>query len=273
MQERDALTDFLVTRRAQVNPADVGLPAPRTRRRSKGLRREEVAAVTGLSLDYYSRLEQHRLRHVPEHIIAALARCLLLDDHDEVLLRELLQTPPMASIVTLPTLAALGDALNTKLVEPALVVDDALNILFVNDIGRALFESFDPAPHNLARWVFLNPVAQQRLLRWDDIAGTITALLQRQRQNAATYALIGELSARSAIFTQLWSRRQSRQLTSMYEPVSHPQIGTVGLRLQVQPVFGGGRSVIIMHPAPGSPTEDKLRLLASWTAHPCPSPR
>lgn len=210
MAAKEDLREFLRSRRARVEPSDVGLPAGDRLRRVPGLRREEVAQLAGVSVDYYVRLEQGRDLNVSQAVLDAVARVLRLTDDEHAHLSDLAQpssrrrrTPAPRPQRVRPEVRALVNAFST----PAFVLGRRLDFLATNAMARALLFDVDAAPpraRNHARWVFLDPVARERYVNWEAIARDNVATLRmdagRHPDDPELAALVGELVVASPEF-------------------------------------------------------------------------
>jgi hypothetical protein len=277
---RAAVREFLTARRARVTPAEVGLPPQGTRRRVKGLRREEVALLAGVSPEYYVRLERGQATGPSAGVVDAVAGVLGLDDDERAHLGRLLAalTPDArgrgrvaAMDPVTPGLRVLLDALVHL---PAVVFNGRLDILAVNALGRALYAPvFDlPGRPNSARFLFLEePRARDVFPEWDRIAGDTVAMLRteagRHPDDPELVELIGQLSTRSAAFRTRWAANDVRAHRGGRKVFRHPLIGEVTLpfeNLHVNAV--SGQVLTVFTPQPGTPEADAIRLLASWNA-------
>ena len=262
------LGEFLRARRALVQPADHGIP-PGTRR-TPGLRRDEVALLSGISTDYYVRLEQGRERHPSAQVLAALSETLLLGDEATAYLQSLVLSGTSrlgrrrrrvehAS----PDLIALLDAWSHT---PALVYGQYMDLLAANALGAALFSWLD-GETNLLRAIFLKPSARTFYRDWDRISeGCIAALraANTDPDDPNLVELVGELVLKSAEFARLWARHDVRAKTSDTKHLVHPVVGELTLGFQNLTVAGApGQHLVVYHAPPGTPAERGLSLLGS----------
>jgi transcriptional regulator with XRE-family HTH domain len=210
---RRQIREFLSTRRAQLSPAQAGLPTyGGDRRRVSGLRREEVALLAGISSEYYTRLERGNATGVSDSVIDAIAHALQLDDAERTHLLDLLRTagttrPPRRRPARQRVRPTVQRVLDSMVGTPALVLNGCLDILTANDLGLALFSPIyaDPVrPPNNARFIFLDPHATELFRDWDKVANDTVALLRaeagRDPYDRQLSDLIGELSTRSDEF-------------------------------------------------------------------------
>lgn len=276
MDHRAEIKEFLSSRRARLTPQRAGLPAYGGNRRVKGLRREEVALLAGVSVDYYVRMERGNLAGVSESVLEALVRALQLDDaerdHLYALARE--STPvrrrPTAKGVR-PALQQILDAITDA---PAWIRNAQFDILAANQLSRALWASLyaDPRrPANTARFTFLDPAAQQFFVDWDRAADDIAAVLRLQAgknpHDKALSDLIGELSTRSETFRSRWADHNVRFHRSGRKTLHHSVVGDLEIDFESMEFPSDPGLTLLVYTAPaGSPTADALKLLASWSA-------
>lgn len=279
MAARDELRQFLRSRRARVDPADVGLPPGDGPRRVPGLRREEVARVAGVSVDYYVRLEQGRDLNVSEDVLLAIARALLLDADERAHLLDLAK-PTRArrrvrsapALRVRPAVRMLIDALAT----PAFVLGRRLDVLAANRMAQALLCDFDALPareRNHARWVFLDPRARERYLDWEAVARDNVATLRmeagRDPDDPELAALVGELTVRSPQFAAWWTAHEVVRLSHGTKRYHHPLVGELTLTYEALPLpDDAGQTLFLYAVEPGSASERALGLLSSWTLEP-----
>jgi len=281
MDQRDEIRDFLASRRARITPQQAGLPAFGANRRVPGLRREEVAMLAGVSVDYYTRLERGNLAGASEAVLAALASALQLDEAERLHLFDLARasgtTPAKARRRSQPTrvrpsIQALLDALTGA---PAAVRNDRLDLLATNRLGRALYAPVfaDPVrPANNARFTFLDPAAREFWEDWeraaDDTVGILRGLAGRNPYDKALTELVGELSTRSEEFRTRWAAHNVRLHRTGRKVVRHPVVGRLDLVYDtLHPSADPGLTLLVYTAAPESPgTADALTLLAAWAA-------
>ena len=266
VEASNELGEFLRARRGELSPVDVGLPVMGGRR-VPGLRREEVALLTGVSIDYYTRLEQGRERRPSDQVLDALARVLHLNHHAAAYLFRLAQPAPQTATVTSPRAvgAVLLDFLTDTVDAPATLTGPALDVLAANPLAEALYAGFARFD-NLARMVFLDPTAPRFYADWDNAARGVVSNL---RVGSAPFpddlhvtAIVGELTVRSPAFNGYWARREVRPRTNEHKHLHHHQVGELDLRYQAFNVADApGQQVFVYTAAPGSPSADALRLL------------
>jgi len=277
---RVAVREFLTTRRARVTPADAGLPAQGTRRRVKGLRREEVALLAGVSPEYYVRLERGQATGPSARVVDAVAEVLRLDEDERAHLDRLLAalTPAArkrrrgrAKDLVTPGIRMLLDSLDHL---PAVVFNGRGDILAVNTLGRALIAPvFDmPGQPNSARFLFLDEARARDLLpHWDRIAADTVAMLRIEAghhpDDPDLTELIGQLATRSTEFRMRWAANDVRAHRAGTKTYRHPLIGEITLPYENLRVDGAsGQILSVLVPQPGTPEADAIRLLASWIA-------
>jgi transcriptional regulator with XRE-family HTH domain len=283
---RAAVREFLTTRRARVTPTEAGLPAQGIRRRVKGLRREEVALLAGVSPEYYVRLERGHATGPSARVVDAVADVLRLDDderaHLDRLLAALAPAPRRRSrgaakdLVT-PGIRVLLDSLDDL---PAVVFNGRFDILAVNTLGRALFGPlFDlPGLPNCARFLFLYESRARELFpERDRIAADTVAMLRieagRHPDDPDLTELIGQLATRSTEFRTRWATNDVRAHRAGAKTFRHPLIGEVTLPYENLRVDAVSDQILNVYtPQPGTPEADAIRLLASWNAERINSP-
>jgi transcriptional regulator with XRE-family HTH domain len=279
MDSRNEIRDFLISRRARITPEQAGLPAYGGNRRVSGLRREEVAMLAGVSVDYYIRMERGNARGVSDTVLENLARALRLDEAERAHLYDLARAAnngaraprrPARQQVR-PAVQRLLDAMTMA---PVYVRNGRMDVLAANRLGRALFAPLfgSPAkPTNLARFIFLDPAAAEFYQEWDRLASDTVALLRadagRNPTDRALSDLIGELSTRSDIFRIRWADHNVRQHRSGIKHFHHPVVGDISLAYESLELVADPGLVLNGYSAePGSASEDALNLLASWAA-------
>ncbi|SFP77845.1 Helix-turn-helix domain-containing protein [Actinomadura madurae] len=286
MDHRSQIREFLTSRRARITPQDAGLPSYGTRR-VPGLRRAEVAQLAGISVEYYSRLERGDLSGVSDQVLDALARALRLGDEDrthlEYLARAAGPSPRRGRRAASTTVRPSVQRLLDSMTGPAFVKNGRSDMLAANALGRALYapmiDSARGAVPNIARFTFLDPHSREFWGDWEGAADTTVALLHAQAGrdpfDKALTDLIGELSTRSQDFRTRWARHDVRHHHNGAKPFHHPVVGDLHLAYESLDLTTDGLTLIAYNAEPGSDSEDKLSLLASWTtpdpAHPSPT--
>jgi transcriptional regulator with XRE-family HTH domain len=277
---RAALRDYLTTRRERITPGDVGLPAFSGRRRVKGLRREEVAMLAGISPEYYTRLERGTAAGISSEIVDTVATALRLDGDERVHLDRLIAalTPaarrkrrPTKPDTVSPGVQVMLDALQDL---PAIVFNGRLDIVAVNELGRALYSSHFTGQEqpNAARFLFLDE-ARARLFwpEWEKLADDVVAILRVQAglnpEDPALVEVVGQLSTRSEEFRTRWAANNVRAHRAGVKLFNHSVIGQVALPAETMTITASPDHIItVFAPQPGTPEHDALRLLASWNA-------
>jgi len=277
---RRQIREFLSTRRARISPEQAGLPAyGGDRRRVSGLRREEVALLAGISSEYYTRLERGNATGVSDSVIDAIAHALHLDDAERTHLLDLLRTagttrPPRRRPARQRVRPTVQRVLDSMVGTPAFVLNGHLDILTANNLGLALYAPIyaDPVrPPNNARFIFLDPHAAEFFRDWDKVANDTVALLRaeagRDPYDRQLSDLIGELSTRSQEFRGRWGAHNVRIHTSGVKRLHHPVVGDLELAFESFPLAADPSQSLLTYTAePGSPSQDAIRLLASWAA-------
>jgi transcriptional regulator with XRE-family HTH domain len=279
MDHRNQVRDFLRTRRERITPEQAGLPAYGGNRRVKGLRREEVALLAGVSVDYYIRMERGNLGGASESVLDALARALRLDeaerDHLFALARQ--SGSPTASRRRTATPAvrpAVQQVLDAITGAPAWVRNLRHDLVAMNPLARALYAPLlaDPRrPPNTARFTYLDPAAQDFFVDWEQVSRDAAAMLRLEAGNnphdKALIELIGELSTQSEVFRQHWASHDVRFHRSGHKRLRHPVVGQLDLDYESMELPSEpGLRLNVYTAAAGSPTADGLKLLASWAA-------
>ncbi|MFF5633692.1 helix-turn-helix transcriptional regulator [Streptomyces sp. NPDC012825] len=266
----DDLAGFLRTRRSRVDPAAVGIPVD-NRRRVQGLRREEVAHLSGVSVDYYVRLEQGRATQPSEQVLDALARVLGLDEVERGHLHRLTRQPR-------PRAKAPGGRVRPELLRvldlvphaPALIVNHRLDVLAANRLAGLLYGR--PVPGlNTARHLFLDEAERGLYADWEtctlDVVGHLRLAAGTHPEDPGLASLVGELAMGSERFRRLWARADVRARTHGRKAYRHPLVGPLELHQEnfALPDESGMELLVLSAPA-DSPAEDGLRLLASLGA-------
>ena len=268
------MSDFLRTRRDRITPAQAGILAG-TRRRVPGLRREEVATSAGISVEYYARIERGDLRGVSVEVLDALARTLHLDEAETDHLHDLAEAagpparrrPREAEQVFPESLQRFVDAVSV----PVWVRDRRMDIVAANRVARALYEPVlsDPAARgNTARFVFFSPASRIFFPDWEDNASGIVATLRiyagQSPRDKRLSDLIGELATRSDDFRVRWAAHDVRHHRTGIKRIHHPEVGDLELGYEAMDFPAHPDWFMFGYTAaPGSPSEERLRLLGS----------
>jgi len=277
VDSRSATREFLTTRRARLTPEQSGLPVFGARR-VPGLRREEVALLAGVSVDYYTRLERGNLSGVSDNVLEAVARALQLDEAERAHLFDLARAAGPARRTrrgsaqhrVRPGVQRILDAFNA----PAYVRNNRRDILAANTLGEALYSELfrDPVrPVNPFRFVFLNPRAHDFFPDWDRTADDAVASLRtevgRNPHDRGLSDLVGELSTGSDEFRTRWAAHNVRFHRTGAKRLRHPIVGELDLTFEAMELAADpGLSIVTYTAEPGSRSAEGLNLLASWTA-------
>jgi transcriptional regulator with XRE-family HTH domain len=278
VDHRAEVAEFLRTRRNRITPGQAGVIGGGSRR-VPGLRREEVAILAGVSVEYYARMERGDLAGVSAEVLDALARALQLDeaetDHLHDLARGAGPAPPQrrrpAEQSVKPTLQRFLDAVTGA---PMWVRDRSMDFIAANPLGRALYAPIldDPANRgNTARFTFLNPAAQIFFPDWeqnaDDIVATLRSYAGQNPLDKKLTDLIGELVTRSDVFRHRWAAHHVRHHRAGIKRIHHPAVGDLEFSYQAMDLPATPEWFMFAYTAePGSPTEERLKLLGSLAA-------
>jgi transcriptional regulator with XRE-family HTH domain len=280
MDNRAEVREFLASRRGRITPEQAGLEPIGGRRRVTGLRREEVARLSGVSVDYYTRLERGNLTGVSDSVLDSIARALELDRAEHDHLYDLARaantsarkrsTNAAASAVR-PVMQHLLDAITGA---PAFIGNNRMDIVAANLLGYALYSEMyrgTARPANHSRFIFLDPRAHDFYPDWDRAANVNVAILRRDAgrnpHDKGIAELVGELSMRSDEFRTRWAAHNVRRHYSGTKSFHHPVVGPLELNYQAMELEDDPGHTLTVYPAvPGSPSDESLRLLASWAA-------
>jgi transcriptional regulator with XRE-family HTH domain len=277
MDRRTELAEFLRSRRARISPETTGIPLYGGRRRVRGLRREEVAQLAGVSVDYYVRLEQGRTANVSAAVLDAVARALRLDAEESEHLRTLTRPargPRRAAPAqrVRPQMRHLLDAMSDV---AGYLVGRRTDVLACNRLGAALIADFAALPErqrNFARFLFGDEAGARALfLDWPAKARDLVAFLHidagRHPDDPALAELVGELSLRSELFRRLWADHPVRDKGHTTARLHHPVVGNLELAYEALRVPDDPEQLLVTYSAPpDSDAAAALRLLASWHA-------
>ncbi|WP_326793538.1 helix-turn-helix transcriptional regulator (plasmid) [Streptomyces sp. NBC_00841] len=283
MDNQAEVREFLTSRRAKITPEQAGLPSG-SRRRVPGLRRSEVAALGDMSVEYYSKLERGNLVGASPAVLEALARALQLDDAERAHLLNLAHAADGSDVLTRPRRRrtkelwqphrSLQWTLDAITAGPAFVRNGRMDILAANQLARAFYSDVYAAPHNqanLARFNFLDSASRRFYPDWDQAADIAVAILRteagRNPHDKDLHDLVGELSTRSDDFRTRWGAHNVRHHGTGTKRFHHHAVGDLtlafeGLEMAAEP----GLTLTIYAAEPGSPSEEGLRLLATWAA-------
>lgn len=282
MDNRAEVREFLTTRRARITPELAGLPTSGTRR-VPGLRRSEVAAVAGLSVEYYARLERGQIAGASTGVLDALARALQLDETETAHLFDLARAADgiptsgrarrrtASKAASRPSLRWALEAITDGV---AFVRDAHQNVLAVNSLGRAFYSPVigdGGRLPNLARFQFLDPASRDFYPDWDLFAEMCVGIMRtdagRDPHDRGLQDLVGELSTRSETFRRLWADHNVRSHGTGTKRFNHPVVGELTLAYEELAITAEpGLALFIYTAEPGTPAAERLRLLASWGA-------
>jgi transcriptional regulator with XRE-family HTH domain len=278
-QLRAEIREFLVSRRARITPEQVGLRVFGNSRRVKGLRREEVATLAGVSAEYYTRVERGSVTGVSESVLDGIAHALQLDEAEREHLTNLVRAagsvgpaprrPPTPKRVR-PTVQRILDSM---VLTPAFVVDSRLDVLAANRLGEALYAPIfaNPIrPANQARFLFLDPQASGFWRDWainaDDAVALLRASAGRDPYDRRLTDLVGELATRSEDFRVRWASHNVRSYVTGAKRIHHPLVGDLELPFETSPVGAEPGQHLLMYTAePDTRSHEALKILASWT--------
>lgn len=283
MDNRAEVREFLTTRRAKLTPGDVGLPEVGPRR-VPGLRRGEVAALAGVSIEYYAKLERGTLAGVSASVLDAIARALRLDDAERSHLFNLAQAADGTSEMLRPRRRtrrqwtprpSLTWVLDSITGGPAIVRNGRMDLLATNDLGRAMHASlYERSPGqapNFARYTFLDQDSHRFYPDWETAADTAVAILRteagRDPRDPLMHDLVGELATRSEEFRRRWSSHDVRLHGAGTKTFHHTEVGDLELAYEsVELVSEPGLTLTVYAAEPGSRTAQALTLLGSLAA-------
>ncbi|MFF5553188.1 helix-turn-helix domain-containing protein [Streptomyces olivaceoviridis] len=267
---------FLRARRAQLTPQECGLPETDSARRVAGLRREEVAQLAAISVDYYTRLEQGRVR-ASAPVLVTLVRALRLDDDQKRYLYGLAgrsEDRPRRRRPAQPVRPPMRRLLDQLTHTPALVLGKRLDILAWNQAATALYTDFaalPPARRNYIRLLFTDPAVRTLHRDWEHDARDAVAALRMEAaadpDDPELARLVGELSLRDTDFRTWWAEHRVSTAGYGTKHYRHPLVGELTLDCDTwASPDGSGQRLMALTAEPGSPSHDALRILASWTA-------
>jgi transcriptional regulator with XRE-family HTH domain len=275
------IREFLTSRRAKITPDEAGLLAFGTNRRVKGLRREEVAMLAGISAEYYTRFERGNASGASDEVIEGVARALQLDDAERTHLFDLVSTANASFRTTRrrptqervrPVIQRILDSISA----PAYVRNGRLDLLAANPLGRALYAPVFESPSglpNMARFIFLDESATDFFPDWEKIASDAVAILRaevgRDPYDKTLSNLVGELSTRSNEFRVRWAAHNVKFHRTGTKVLHHPVVGDLTLDYEAMELPGdSGQRILVYSAEPRSPAQQALDLLASWASGP-----
>jgi hypothetical protein len=279
MDNRTEAREFLVSRRSRITPEQAGLEPIGGRRRVPGLRREEVARLAGVSVEYYTRLERGNLSGASDSILDAISQALQLDRAEHDHLYDLARAANTTSrsrakstpATVQPAMQYLLDAITGA---PAFISNNRMDIVAANDLGYAMYSDMyrgTARPANHSRFIFLDPLSHNFYPDWDRAANVNVAILRREAgrnpHDKRIAELVGELSMRSDEFRIRWAAHNVRRHYSGTKTFRHPVVGLLELTYVAMELEDDPGHTLTVYPAvPGSPSDEALRLLASWAA-------
>ena len=279
MDNRAQIREFLVSRRERISPAEAGLPAYGGNRRVKGLRREEVALLAGVSIDYYVRMERGNLAGASDAVLDGIANALQLDEAERAHLFDLARAaqpspPRQRRTKTSGITGGIQQILDAITDAPAWVRNARHDMLAANRLARALYAPLladTRRPVNNARFVYLDPAARDFFVDWERSADDIAAMLRseagRNPRDKQLIELIGELSTRSEDFRARWAAHNVRFHRTGHKQLHHPVVGLLDLDFEAMEFPAHPGLTLLVYTAPAtSPASDNLKLLASWAA-------
>lgn len=274
VKKKETLSDFLNAKRAAVSPQMVGISAA-ANRRVPGLRREEVAVLSGVSVDWYVRLEQGRQVTPSESVLGAVARTLRLDAAEREYLFNLARPAQSVSSsesrpVVRPGIRRMIDGLANQ---PAFLLGPRMEILAGNELAWALLEDFparETEDRNLLRWIMTDPRARALYVEWEAVASELVGVLQLEAsahpKDAAIAALVGELATASAEFAAWWARPNPQGRTAGTKHFAHPVAGHVTIDWEAFTVPDDATQTLFVYSAADDASGEALQLLAAWRA-------
>jgi transcriptional regulator with XRE-family HTH domain len=280
MDNRAQVREFLISRRERISPAQAGLPAyGGGHRRVKGLRREEVALLAGVSIDYYVRMERGNLSGASDSVLDGVASALQLDEAERAHLFDLARAaqparPRQRRSKSSGVTAGIQQILDAITDAPAWVRNARHDMLAANRLARALYAPVlaDPRrPANNARFIYLDPAAREFFADWDRAADDIAAMLRSEAgsnpHDKQLIELIGELSTSSEDFRIRWAAHNVRFHRTGHKRIRHPIVGALDLDFEAMEFPAHpGLTLLAYTAAAGTPTADSLKLLGSWAA-------
>jgi transcriptional regulator with XRE-family HTH domain len=275
------IREFLTSRGEKITPEQAGLAAYGRNRRVKGLRREEVAILAGISVEYYTRFERGNASGASEEVLEGVARALQLDEAERSHLFDLVRAANATSRPTRrtpsqervrPTVQRILDSITA----PAYVRNGRLDLLAADALGQALYAPLFEDPSgtpNMARFLFLSPRATDFFQNWDGVANDAVAILRaeagRDPYDKLLTNLVGELSTRSGEFRVRWAAHNVKFHRTGAKTLHHPVVGDLSLDYEALDLPGDiGQRILVYSAEPGSPSQQALDLLVSWSITP-----
>jgi transcriptional regulator with XRE-family HTH domain len=287
MDNRAEVRDFLMSRRAKVTPADAGIVGG-ANRRVAGLRRTEVALLAGVSVEYYAKLERGAIAGASASVLEAIAEALQFDDTERAHLFDLARAADgiptsgrprrraTRTSVSRPSLTWALDAITDGV---AFVRNQQQDLVATNALGRVFYRQLigdGGRTPNMARFQFLDPASREFYPDWDLFAQMCVDVMRaeagRDPHDRGLQDLVGELSTRSEVFRRLWGAHNVRTHGTGTKRFHHPDVGELVLAYEELAITAEPGLVLLVYTAePGSPSAERLRLLASLAADHTPS--
>jgi transcriptional regulator with XRE-family HTH domain len=276
MTTESEIREFLTTRRAKVTPEQAGLPTFGRQRRVVGLRREEVALLAGISVEYYTRLERGNARGVSDGVLDSICDALQLNEAEREHLGHLARSanaerPPRRTSAPQKVRPGIERILDSMTGVAAVVRNARLDILYANALGRALFSDLfrDPRGANLARYTFFDPRSHLFWPDWERAASDTVAMLHaeagRNPYDRSLSDLVGELSTRSEDFRLRWAAHDVKNHRSAVKQLNHPLVGELTLSFEALDLPADpGLSLGTYTPQPGTISAERFRELEGW---------
>ncbi|MCO8277747.1 helix-turn-helix transcriptional regulator [Actinoplanes sp. TRM 88003] len=280
MDNRAEVRDFLTTRRAKITPDRAGIPTS-GQRRVPGLRRSEVAALAGMSVEYYAKLERGSLAGVSAGVLEAIARALQLDEAERAHLFRLAGSANGSSALVRPSRLSKPGAVRPNLQwsldaihTPAILVNNRQDVVATNHLGRAMHSDLYTEPGvvpNFGRFTFLDSAARRFYPDWNLFADMFVANLRtaagKDPHDKGIHDLVGELSTRSDEFRRRWGAHNVRTHGTGTKIFYHHVVGELVLAYESMDLRADADLTLTIYAAePASPTAEALSLLASWAA-------
>jgi len=281
MDPREEIREFLVSRRAKITPQQAKLPAYGGNRRVAGLRREEVAMLAGVSVDYYTKLERGNFGSISEGVLHGLAQALQLDEAESEHLFHLAANnatikPGRHRVAPQNVRPAVLRVVDSMVDAPAFVRNNSRDLLAANAMGKALYSVLYSSnvagpTFNTVKYLFLDPSAREFFDHWEQAAADIVANLRtevgRDPHDKKLQDLIGALNAQSTTFASLWAAHNVRFHDSGTKTLNHPEVGKMELSYEVLELPADpGQALIVYGAEPGSATGERLKLLSMLSA-------
>ena len=277
MDQREQIKEFLASRRARITPEQAGVPTFHGTRRVPGLRREEVAHLAGVSVDYYTRIERGKIDGASLEVLEAIARALQLDDVERDHLMDLVQIKRPKPVARRPVPSRVPTSVQQVLdsiTVPAVVQNAHLDLVAANTIAKAVYSlpADDRAlPRNNARFTFLDPQAAEFYRDWESVKRNTVALLRaaagRDPYDQSLINLVGQLSTQSGDFRQLWAAHDVLRYRAGTKRYHHRIVGDIEFGFESFGVASDPSLTMLVYTVePHSPTADAMALLASWIA-------